>query len=241
MPPNIRLLHGDALELLPTLPDSSVQAVVTDPPYASGGLTAQERARPPGTKYTQSGQKMTWETFAGDSMDQHAWAMFTYCWLSECYRIAQDGSPLVVFTDWRQLPLLTTLVQWSGWRWLGVAVWDKTEGCRPCRGRFAHQAEFVVWGAKGRFPLSRNAPVLPGVFRHAVERPGIKQHLTGKPLALMHDLLAIVEPGGTVLDPFAGSGTTLLAAKEHGLSGIGIEVSDHYRRVAEERLRINGG
>ena len=52
-----------------------------------------------------------------------------------------------------------------------------------------------------------------------MEVPGTKLHMTGKPLALMEDLLRIVEPGGIVLDPFAGSGTTLVALSVCGLTG----------------------
>ena len=53
-------------------------------------------------------------------MDQNAWAQWTYRWLKECKRVAKDGALIVIFIDWRQLPLLTTLLQWAGWRWLGA-------------------------------------------------------------------------------------------------------------------------
>jgi site-specific DNA-methyltransferase (adenine-specific) len=231
------LYHGDALELLSNFPDASIDAIVTDPPYCSGGLTAQERMRPASVKYVQHGQKTDWPDFEGECMDQNAWAQWTYGWLKEARRVARDGAPLVVFTDWRQLPLLTTLVQWAGWRWLGIAVWDKTENCRPQKGRFAAQAEYLVWGTKGRLPWDRQAPSLPGVFRHRVEPPGQKLHLTGKPLSLMEDILRLVETGKCVLDPFAGSGTTLLAAKHLGLNWIGIEASEHYYTTALQRLQ----
>ena len=230
------LYHGDALELLPTFPDAFFDAIVTDPPYCSGGLTASERARPASAKYVQSGQKTQWPDFESESMDQNAWAQWTYRWLKECKRVSKDGAPIVIFTDWRQLPMLTTLLQWAGWRWLGVAVWDKTEACRPQMGRFAAQAEYIVWGAKGRLPTKRHVGTLPGVFRHRVEVPGKKQHMTGKPLVLMEDLLRIVEPGGTVLDPFAGSGTTLLAARNCGRGYVGIEASPEYYQIARDRL-----
>ncbi|WP_394793114.1 DNA-methyltransferase [Armatimonas sp.] len=224
------------MELLSGFSSASVDAVITDPPYCSGGLTATERSRVPSLKYVQSRQKTHWVDFEMDTLDQNAWASFTYQWLKETRRIAKEGAPLLIFTDWRQLPLLTTLVQWSGWRWLGIAAWDKTEACRPQMGRFAAQAEYIVWGAKGRLPAKRHVGALPGVFRHRVESVNKKQHLTGKPLALMEELLKIVEPGGMVLDPFAGSGTTLLAAKRLGLTAQGIELSPHYYQVAKKRL-----
>lgn len=104
-------------------------------------------------------------------------------------------------------------------------------------GRFAAQAEYIVWGAKGKLPAKRHVGSLPGVFRHRVEVPGVKLHMTGKPLALMEDLLRVVEPGGAILDPFAGSGTTLLAARNLRLGYFGIEASHAYHEVAKERLK----
>jgi site-specific DNA-methyltransferase (adenine-specific) len=234
--PQERLYQGDAIEILTTFLNASFDAIVTDPPYCSGGMTAGERTRLASAKYVQSKQKVQWPDFEGERMDQNAWAMWTYHWLKECRRVAKDGAPLVIFTDWRQLPLLTTLVQWSGWRWMGVAAWDKTGACRPQMGRYASQAEYIVWGAKGTMPLKRGVGTLPGVFRHRVEPIGTKLHMTGKPLALMEDLLKIVEPGGTVLDPFAGSGATLLAARNLGLGSVGIEASPEYYKIAKERL-----
>ena len=136
-----RLYLGDALEILPTFPDATFDAIITDPPYCSGGRTAGERARPASIKYVQSGQKTVWADFENETMDQNAWGFWTYTWLKEARRVAKEGAPLAVFTDWRQLPFLTTLVQCSGWRWLGIAVWDKTGACRPYKGRFAAQAE----------------------------------------------------------------------------------------------------
>lgn len=234
-----QLLHGDALEILPTFQSETFDAIVTDPPYCSGGMTMSERTRPASVKYMQSRQKTRWPEFESESMDQAAWATWTYRWLKECKRVAKEGAPIVIFIDWRQLGLLTTLVQWAGWRWLGVAAWDKTAACRPQMGRFAAQAEYIVWGAKGRLPARRHVGTLPGVFRHRVEPPGKKLHMTGKPLALMEELLQIVEPGGTVLDPFAGSGTTLLAARNLDLGYVGIEASQAYYQIAKERLSGN--
>ena len=109
-PQENHLYHGDALEILPTFPDASFDAIVTDPPYCSGGLTASERARPASVKYVQSRQKTVWPDFESESMDQNAWAQWTYRWLKECKRVAKDGAPIAIFIDWRQLPMLTTLL-----------------------------------------------------------------------------------------------------------------------------------
>ena len=156
-------------------------------------------------------------------------------WLAQCNRVLRDGAPVLLFTDWRQLPLTTDALQCAGFTWRGVAVWDKTGGVRPQRGRFSNQAEYVVWGSKGGMPLGRAAPTLPGVFREAVRRAD-KHHLTGKPTDLMRQLVRICEQGGRILDPFAGSGTTLVAADAEGYNWTGIEMTAHYFDVARLRL-----
>ena len=61
--------------------------------------------------------------------------------------------------------------------------------------------------------------------------------LTEKPLQLMRDIVKITEPGGHILDPFAGSGTTVLAAVQEGYTATGIEVTDTYAELARERIR----
>ena len=66
--------------------------------------------------------------------------------------------------------------------------------------------------------------------------PQNRIHLTEKPLQLMQDLVKITEPGGHILDPFAGSGTTVLAAVKEGYDATGIEVTDVYADLARKRL-----
>ncbi|MEG8119943.1 DNA-methyltransferase, partial [Xanthomonas hortorum] len=150
-------------------------------------------------------------------------------------RVLKDGAPGLLFTDWRQLPLTTDALQIAGFTWRGITVWDKTEGVRPQLGRFRNQAEYIVWGSKGNMPLDRRAPVLPGVIRESV-RKADKHHLTGKPTELMRQLVRICEAGGRVLDPFAGSGTTLVAAYLEGFESLGIEMIDQYAAVTRDRL-----
>nr|WP_246432153.1 DNA methyltransferase [Xanthomonas theicola] len=155
--------------------------------------------------------------------------------VSDCARLLKDGAPVLLFTDWRQLPLTTDALQIAGFTWRGITVWDKTQGVRPQLGRFRNQAEYIVWGSKGHMPLQRRSPALPGVIREPVCKAD-KHHLTGKPTALMRQLVRICEQGGRILDPFAGSGTTLAAAALEGYGCTGVEMTAHYADVARERL-----
>lgn len=100
----VTLYHGDALGILATLPGAAMDAVLTDPPYSSGGVTLGARQADPAQKYQQSGTKRRYPPMLSDAKDQRSWTMWCMLWLAECWRIARDGAPLMAFTDWRQLP-----------------------------------------------------------------------------------------------------------------------------------------
>jgi site-specific DNA-methyltransferase (adenine-specific) len=103
-------------------------------------------------------------------------------------------------------------------------------------GEFRKQCEFVLIGAKGKFaPVHKRC--LPGVFRHSIVSGAKRQHMTEKPVPLLRDLLEVVAPGGTVLDPFAGSATTAQACIETGRKFIGAELSADYFDTACNRLK----
>ena len=235
---SIRLYHGNALTILPKMPDASVDAVVTDPPYSSGGVSLSARQSDPAQKYQASGTARTYPPMLGDGKDQRSFTALAIFWLSECWRLAKDGSPILVFTDWRQLPSMTDALQATGWLWLGIVPWNK-RSARPQIGKFRQQCEYVLFGSKGRFqPTSRAC--LPGVYEYPVITQ-LKVHLTSKPVPLLVDLLAVTAPGGTILDPFIGGGTTALAAMQTGRGCIGIELSEAYAAIAAKRLSEAGG
>lgn len=85
-------------------------------------------------------------------------------------------------------------------------------------------------------PMSRPVSCLPGVFRYG--NPQNRVHVTEKPLQLMQDVVKICEPGGLILDPFAGAGTTVLASVVEGYRAVGIEVTEAYYQVGCERMAV---
>jgi site-specific DNA-methyltransferase (adenine-specific) len=124
--------------------------------------------------------------------------------------------------------------------WRGIITWDKTEGARPTKGGFRNQAEYIVWGTKGKLETYEDSPYLPGVFRQVVLQAD-KHHLTGKPTNLMRELVRVVPAGGVVLDPFMGSGTTGVACVQMGLSFIGVEQNAVYQQIARWRIEEAAG
>ncbi len=237
----IVIYHGEALDILRSLPASSVAAVIADPPYSSGGMFRSDRQADPAAKYrgwSQNADGSSREptsvvgTFSGDSRDQRGYAYWSALWMSQASRIAAPGAQSFVFTDWRQLPTTSDSLQAGGWVWRGLVVWDKGVG-RPMRGRFRNHLEYIVWGSSG--PMPPPDDVYPStLMRHAP--PGTERvHVTQKPEGLMRELLSVA-PDGAVLDPFMGSGTALRAAKDMGRPCIGIEQEERYCEIAAKRL-----
>lgn len=229
-----RLYRSNALDLLRGLPDQSVDLFFTDPPYSSGGLHASTRAQMPGQKYIGADVKTIYPEFHHDNKDQRSWTFWCMSWLGEAFRAAKDGGHLVCFVDWRQLPSLTDAIQGAGFIWRSVVVGDKMSGgARPRMGGFSQQAEFMVWATKGAVHAEHKVH-LPGVISERLPRP--KRHMTEKPMGLARDVVRLVPPGGVVCDPFAGSGTFLVAAKEAGHHWIGSELEATYCSLASSRL-----
>ena len=206
------ILHGDSLQILRQFEPNSFDAIITDPPYASGGSSQTTKNRSTSEKYSSMSKEKALPDFDSDQMDQLSWMFWTAAWLQDARRIAKPGAPV----------------------WRGVAVWDKVAS-RPQKGRFRQQSEYIVWGSNGKMPLERNVGCLPGVFRYP--NPQNRIHVTEKPLQLMRDVVQICEPGGRILDPFAGAGTTVLAAVQEGYEAVGIEMSDAYFQRSTERLK----
>lgn len=230
------LYGGDALATLAALPSGSVDGVVTDPPYSSGGMVRSDRAgQDTAAKYvtTGSGNKDL-ANFSGDNRDQRAYGYWSALWMGEALRATRPGGVILVFTDWRQLPATSDAIQAGGWVWRGIVPWYKP-AARPQAGRFTNHCEYVVWGSNGGMTTDHSAPVLPGFYQ--ASSPREREHITQKPLDVMRQLVKIVPEGGTVLDPFMGSGTTGVAAVLERRRFIGVEMVDHYQQVAERRIR----
>ena len=175
---NWRILHGDTLKLVKAFQPGTFDAVITDPPYASGGTKQNERNRTTNQKYSSMSPEKALPDFDGDQKDQRSWTHWMAEWLYDVRKACKSGAPICLFIDWRQYPSMTDALQWAGWIWRGTAVWDKTNS-RPQKGRFRQQTEFIIWGSNGPMPISRPVSCLPGVFRYG--NPQNRVHVTEKP------------------------------------------------------------
>ena len=229
------IIHGDTLQVIKSFQPKTFDALITDPPYASGGWKPSEKNRTTSQKYSSMDPENALPDFDGDNRDQRSWTRWMAEWLSDARKACKQGAPVCLFIDWRQYPSITDALQWAGWIWRGVVVWDKLTS-RPQKGRFRQQSEYIVWGSNGPMPISRPVGCLPGVFRYA--NPQNRTHVTEKPLPLMREIIKICVPGGRILDPFCGAGTAVLASVMEGYEAVGIEVTDAYYKLGVDRVRF---
>lgn len=239
----ITIYHGEACAVLATLPEASCDVLLTDPPYSSGGMFRSDRMADPSQKYRGWSQNADgsrrpptneYGTFGGDSRDQRSFMLWVAAWSFAALRATRSGGVGFVFSDWRQVPAATDALQVGGWTWRGLNVWDKGVG-RPMKGRFRNHLEFVAWGTNGPVDGSDDYP--SALIQIPTVGHGEREHVTQKPVDLLQHLLRVV-PGErlTVLDPFLGSGSTLVAARNLGHKCIGVEVEERYCEIAANRL-----
>lgn len=226
------LHHGEALSVLGQMPSASVDAVVTDPPYSSGGMVRGDRAQQSTRDKYVSSNAATRDD-AHEFTGERGFAHWCALWLAECHRITTPGGIAAVWVDWRNLPTLTDSMQAGGWVWQGIVPWVKSNG-RPRPGGFRNQAEYVVWGSHG--PLRKTDDYLVGILSAAIIPSAKRVHVAEKPVDVLAELVKAAPPGGVVLDPFMGSGSTGVAALREGRRFIGVEMSATHYATAERRL-----
>lgn len=216
------------------LSEEQAQMVFTDPPYGcaiQGHVSRSHR-----------------EFVEGSGMSEGEALAFFEDFLSPLVAHLQDGAIVDLCIDWRGMHPLVSAARRVGLVQQTLCVWDK--GAGGMGSLYRHQAEFVLvmkWGKAahinnvelGRHGRNRTTVwQAPGLAQFGRGRKAaLGMHPTVKPIGLVADaLLDTSRPGGVVLDPFCGSGTTLLAAHRTRRLGRGIELDPAYVDVAVRRM-----
>ncbi len=242
-----RILPGDCLEILPTLPEKSVDLVFADPPY---NLQLQNDLwRPNHTKVDAVDDD--WDRFAGFA----EYDQFTRAWLTACRRVLKDTGALWVIGSYHNIYRVGAILMDLGYWILNDIVWIKTNPMPNFRGvRFTNAHETLIWAQKikgARYTFNHHAmkalndglqmrsdweiPLCTG--RERLKVNGAKAHSAQKPEALLYRvILSSTDPGDIVLDPFFGVGTTGAVAKKLHRHWIGIERDLLYIQAAQERI-----
>ena len=219
---DVTLYHGDALDILPTLGDRSVTCVITDPPYTERTHT-NARKRVLGNTIRDGIPE-----FAAFTTEQLVYT------LTELGRIT-DGW-VIATLDYRHAFQLETNPP-EGLTLKRVGVWVKTNATPQLSGdRPAHGWEAIVYLHRTDVRSRWNGGGRHGNYYLPTNSTN-EGHPAAKPLPLIADLVRkFTNPVDTILDPYAGSGTTLRAAKDEGRHAIGIELDERYCEIAARRL-----
>lgn len=217
-----KLLKGDALEILKTLPAESFDVVLTDPPYGIGADNFGDQAST-GHSYEDS---KTYFKQLSNVLAEESW------------RVAKAKAHAYIFCDVRQFGDLEALMCLAGWRvWPVPIIWYKGNGMLPQPQHGPRRTyECILYAIKGeRETLQVKLDCITKI-------PGVKRlrHGAQKPVALYADLLSrSARPGDTVLDCFGGSGTVLVAANRAKLTATYIENNEEQYNIALQRATVS--
>ncbi|MFZ0887456.1 MAG: site-specific DNA-methyltransferase [Candidatus Binataceae bacterium] len=236
---------GDSLALMQDLPADSVDCIWTDPPYllSNDGITCVAGRM-------VKVNKGEWDRSRGIDLDHE----FNRTWLAACHRILKLGASIWVSGTLHVYLSVGVAMQQIGFRILNDIVWEKPApppnlGCR-C---FTHSTEILLWatkakrGGKDRHKFNYEAmkaenggKQMKNVWRFSTpadDEKRLGKHPTQKPVALIARCLrATTDPGDLVLDPFAGSGSTGVAALKLARNFVGYEQDRTYALLAARRL-----
>lgn len=209
----ITIYHGDCREVLPHL--SKADAVITDPPYVikhvHGGGFAHTRA------FYREGALTGLCDFD----------LTTY---GEVLSRASDQ--LVAFGSRDQVPIYPTwlLAQFGNF---DLHIWHKVNAIPFVNNTWKSDLEYIFLGWRSKKHAKASVAEKSKLFQSGIDTENL--HPTQKPVSLISKYLRVLAPS-TVVDPFVGAGTTLVAAKALGMRAIGIEIEERYCEIAAKRL-----
>lgn len=227
------IILGDAIAFMKTLPDGSVGAIITDPPF---GLEEFSKSRGHGRSRLGRANHVDdgWDTLetTGTIIDQY---------MIEAARVLKKKGNLFQFCSFESIGRLVDSAP-NGLYYKTCGVWHKTNPIPiNMKIRYVNSVEsWIHWvnGAKtGTF--NANGKPVHNFIETGLTPAGEKKHgkhSTQKPLSVMRWAVEVLtNPGDLILDPFAGSGSTLVAAMETGRRSIGVELSEEYCQIIAGR------
>ena len=193
----------------------SVDAIITDPPY--------------GINYVS-------QTGVSIKNDKSPFIWFLY----DAFRVLKSGASgrgsLVCFTRWDVQQTFIDAMKLAGFHVKSEVIWDKVIGGQgDVKAQFSPSHENIIFAVKGKFNFPGHRPRDLVTFQKINSSRMV--HPTEKPVALLASLItSVTKPGDLIFDPFAGSGSTLVAAKKTGRRFIGTELDERWFSIAQKRV-----
>jgi modification methylase len=247
--PSYRVLSGDCVSAMETLPAECVDLVFADPPY---NLQLQNDLKRPDDSRVDAVDD-DWDKFESFKV----YDQFTRDWLAACRRVMKPAATIWVIGSYHNIFRVGTIMQDLGFWILNDVIWHKTNPMPNFRGRrFTNAHETLIWAA--REPNARGYTFNYEILKAGNEdvqvrsdwtiplctgeerlkgKDGKKLHPTQKPEALLSRvLLSSSRLDDLVLDPFCGTGTTGAVAKRLSRRFVGCERDPNYAKAAENRI-----
>ena len=239
--PDFRILQGDCMERLKEIEDNSIDAIFADPPYflSNGGISVQ------------SGKQVCVDKGEWDKGGTPEYIYeFNRRWLELCRPKLKDNGTIWISGTHHNIHVVMRCLQELGYKVLNTITWQKTDpppnlSCKY----FNFSTELIIWARKNqkvthKFNYETMKQLNGGTQMTDVWRiPSVSKwektcgkHPTQKPLRLLYrTILACTHEGDTILDPFAGSCTTGIAANLLNRKFIGIDQSEEYLQLGIRR------
>lgn len=224
-----RIYCKDSWEALQQIKNSSIDLVLTDPPYTISKKTGFQGVVNGVERFAVSMEFGGWDNEMID--------LQLMC--KHFYKKLRQGGTCIVFYDIWKIESLKKAMEMAGFKIIRLVVWEKTNPV-PLNSQvnyLTNAREVAVLGVKGSQPTF-NSQYDKGVYKYPIEHSKDRIHPTQKPLKLMKDLIKKhSQAEDIVLDAFSGSGTTALACLQTNRKFICFEKDTHYYRESVKRIQ----
>jgi modification methylase len=229
------IVCGDCIEVMKQIPDGSIELIVTSPPYNLKNSTGNGMKDGRGGKWSSAALINGYKTY-DDCMSHDTYVAWQRECLKQMLRIIPDNGAIFYNHKWRvQAGMLQDRQDIvKGLPVRQIIIWRRKGGINFNSGYFLPTYEVIYLIAKPSFKLAPKANAYGDIWEFTQEMNNA--HPAPFPVQLIERIISSTT-ANTVLDPFMGSGTTALAARNLGRSYVGIELSQEYIDAADNRLR----
>jgi len=236
-----KIYNMDCLEFMKNIRNNKINLIFADPPYNLSNSNYS-------IKFVRSGgsdlntDKGEWDRFASISEYED----FTKKWLTECFRILKEDGSIFVAGTYHNIYIVGYILQKIGFTLLNEILWHKTDATPniSCT-RFVADHENFIWARKSKkhkfnyqqLKAMNGDKQMRSIWSKGKTTGGKKIHPTQKPEWLLHRMITAASNRGDIIyDPFIGSGTTAVVAKQLSRIYLGTEINKNYCKLAQKRL-----
>ncbi|MET3682927.1 DNA modification methylase [Alkalibacillus flavidus] len=234
---SVNIINDDCVSVLKSLRDSSVDLILTDPPYNLGNFMRDR----------QTNLKKMRDNFFGaagwDDLEYQEWSEGMYTFFEEANRVLKKNGSMILFMSLMKVETIIKIASHNKFYYKTTGVWHKTNPMpRNMNLHFINSVEgwiyFVNDGKTGTY--NNNGKAYHDFIETTVATQAEKKfgkHPTQKPEALFeHFVQLLTDEGDTILDPFMGSGTSGVASKRNSRNFIGVELNEEYFNISKKRI-----